>query len=242
MKAGFVPKKFTKKEWQDNRSRACAGSGVGKALDKWQKDCPAKISEMDAGQVTKAMMTAKALAAALQVAAKKCDKKKQKETLAGIARYEAIVSRYQTLLKQADVALKKRKSVIDSLNFRTVVNDKEILEVFTVFAETKAFIDDSLNTWLLCQKKKYKEAVERFSAGGKGGGDYNTDRETNRILYNSFVKKVYEDPRDVKAAVSTLERDQVQMLSDARHYKSFGTWDKFQEWLDKKFPIKDFSM
>ena len=76
MKANFKPKLWTKKEWQDNRARAANGSGVGKALDAWQKDCPAEISKMNKKQVGDAFKTAKALESALGVAAKKCDKKR----------------------------------------------------------------------------------------------------------------------------------------------------------------------
>ena len=42
MKAGFKPKLFTKKEWEDNRSPTAKGSGVGKAV----KAVPMPMREM----------------------------------------------------------------------------------------------------------------------------------------------------------------------------------------------------
>lgn len=74
MKTGFKPKAMTKKEWQDNRSRACHGSGVGKALDQWQKSCPSKIGTLNLVQIKQAEQVCKLLKTALDTAAKKCDK------------------------------------------------------------------------------------------------------------------------------------------------------------------------
>lgn len=241
MKANFKPKKFTRKEWEDNASSACKGSGVGKALDLWQKNCTKSISEMTEPELDKAMMTAKALASAFGVAEKKCDPKAQKETIAGIGKYEEIVKDFQDLIKKATTAHAKRTKFIDSLKLDTVVDDAELLELFEIYCK-KAFIIDSLDTHLLCIKKKYEEAVKKYSDGGKGGGDYNIPGPANKILYNNFVAKIREEKKDVVDAIDKLETSQREMLGDRRHYEKLAEMKAFTELVAKRFPIKDFSL
>jgi hypothetical protein len=242
MKAGFKPKTFTKKEWQDNRSSVAKGSGVGKALDAWQKDCPSKINSLDKAGVATAFKTAKALDAALTVAEKKCNPKQQKETIAGIKAYKDKVEEYMGLLKKAAIALDKRNKLISSLDFKTVVGDAELLKAFVIYAQKKAFIYEPLHTYLLIQKKKYEEAVKLYGNGGKGGGDYNTDQKTNKILHNTFVAKIREEQADVLKAIKQLEADMIQMLTDSRHYTAFAEYDAFLKILHSRFPIADFAL
>ena len=61
MKAGFKPKLFTKKEWEDNRSPAAKGSGVGKALDAWNSKCPYDLQAITLKEIADAFSTATAL-------------------------------------------------------------------------------------------------------------------------------------------------------------------------------------
>lgn len=241
MKAGFKPKTMTKKEWQNNRASACKGSGVGKALEAWQTDCPAKLSDITKAGVAKAYKAAGALDKALDVALKKCDKVKQKETIAGIAQYKSLVSRYQKVLKLTLSALTKREELTKSLNLQKVTEDADLAKAFMVYAKKKGFFEEQFTTHLLCKKKKYAEAVKRYSNNGEAGGDYNISGKSNKILYNNFVAMVREDKKDIDNAIHELESGMVQMLSDARHYNSFANYESYLRILNGRFPLIDFS-
>jgi hypothetical protein len=244
MKPGFKPKLFTKKEWQDNRSTAAKGSGVGKALDVWQAKCTFNLKNATVKEIADAFAAASALDKALDVARKMCDPKAQKETIAGIDAYKDVVAKYQKALKAANSSLQKRKQVIDSLDFNTVVNDKELLAAFIEFAKKKAHIYEPLHTYLLWKAKKYEEAVKLY---GKDN-DYNVSNATNQVLLKAFGgrDRGTADLKVIAEAVKSVPTQMQQMLGDARHYKgssaSFNNYETFTKLMDKKFPITDFAI
>lgn len=244
MKAGFKPKLFTKKEWEDNRASAAKGSGVGKALEVWQSKCPYDLQEITVKEIAEAFSAAQALDKALDVARKKCDPKAQKETIAGIEAYKSIVAEYEKALKAANSAINKRKTLVDSLTLDTVLGDKDLLAAFIIYAKKKAFIYEPLHTLLLWKAKKYEEAVKLY---GKDN-DYNVSKPINETLVNAFGGKDRGsvDLTKVAIAVKAVPTQMREMLTDSRHYKanssSFCFYETFLSISEKRFPIANFSM
>jgi hypothetical protein len=113
---------FNKKWWESKRAIAAKGSGTGKALDEWQKNCKKPIDQMSCKEVQAAEDTCALLCKCLKVAISKC-KDKQKETLEGCKKYLKLVDKFETDLaarsKQLSNAL---AGVIVALeNYRTKV-------------------------------------------------------------------------------------------------------------------------
>lgn len=243
MKAGFKPKLFTKKEWEDNRSPAAKGSGVGKALDVWQAKCPYDLQTITLKEIAEAFSAASALNRALDVALKKCDPKAQKETIAGIAAYKSVVDAYEKALKATNSALNKRKVLAESLTFDVVMGDKDLMAAFTVYAKKKAFIFEPLHTLLLWKAKKYEEAVKLYGTDN----DYNVSRDTNKILLEAFGGKDRGggDLKKLAEAIKDVPHQLTVMLTDTRHYKgvssSFEKYETFVAVMEKRFPIVDFA-
>jgi predicted nucleic acid-binding Zn-ribbon protein len=89
---------FTKKWWQDHRGILAMGSGVGKALDDWQRYCPARPELIDGvAEVEVATETCNRLKAALERAKKKCGKL-DKETGLACDAYIAEIDKYMPKL------------------------------------------------------------------------------------------------------------------------------------------------
>lgn len=244
MKAGFKPKLFTKKEWQDNRSPAANGSGVGKALDVWQAKCSYDLVAMTLKNVAEALSAATALDKALDVALKKCNPKAQKETIAGITAYKAIVDAYQKALNATNVSLNKRMTLAAGLTLSSVMGDNELLTAFTVYAKKKAFIYGPLHTLLLWKAKKYEDAVKLY---GKDN-DYNVNAETNKTLLDAFAgnDRGSVDLKKLAEAIKDVPNQMTVMLTDTRHYKglsaSFEKYDLYLAIVQKRFPIVNFSV
>jgi len=241
MKKGFKPKHLTKKEWQDNRSRACKGSGVGKALDQWQASCPNQINDLDKAGIAKAYKTTEAMAKALNVAEGKCNKTIQKETIAGINAYKAKVEEYQGMLKTALKMVTKREALIASIlkGFGNVKKDKDVLKIFLHFASQPTVdIVPVIESKLLFEKKKYAVAVQKYGPGN----DYNIDYKDNKLLLNTFVNKVREDQKRIIAAIKAAAAGFTQMLGDFRHYHSLVAYPQFVKLLETRFPIPEFSL
>jgi hypothetical protein len=244
MKAGFKPKLFTKKEWEDNRSPTAKGSGVGKALDAWNAKCPNDLQNITLKEIAEAFSTATALDKALEVARKKCDPKAQKETIAGIEAYKTVVDNYQKALKAANVALNKRKALAESLTFDVVYADKELLGAFVTFTKKVAYIYEILHTKILWDAKKYEEAVKLY---GKDN-DYNVEAKTNKALMDAFGGKDrgQVDLKVLAEAIKTVPNNLMVMLRDSRHYQgSSASFDKYPAFLaicEKRHPIANFSI
>ncbi|MCY2996006.1 MAG: hypothetical protein NTY19_50375 [Planctomycetota bacterium] len=96
-------KSFNKKWWESKRSSALKGSGVGKALDEWQKNCKKPIPQMIQRELEAAESTCAALRKALKGALAKCGDK-QKETVAGCKKYLQLVNDFSS-----DVADRAKK-------------------------------------------------------------------------------------------------------------------------------------
>ena len=236
MQANFKPKLWTKKEWRDNRSSATKNSGVGGALDAWQKNCPKEIDKMNETKVESALKTAKVLLSALDVAAKKCNKTRQKETLAGIGAYKNKVNEYMGLLKAAEKVLKKRKKITESLSFSVVTKNKELFKVFSDFAQNKGLIWPQLHTWIMINNKEYHKAVKLY---GQGDG-YNVGYRTSELLLKYFGAGANPNDYDSKkadAAIESLYRELGSMLRSMEHYVDLGKYDAYLKFLDRKFPM-----
>ena len=246
MKKGFKPKLFTKKEWQDNRSRACKGSGVGKALDQWQASCPNQINDLDKAGIAKAYKTTEAMAKALNVAEGKCNKTIHKETIAGINAYKAKVVEYQGMLKTALKMVTKREALIAAIlkgggtkAFGNVQKDKDVMKIFLHYAsQPMVDIVPIIESRLLFEKKKYAVAVQKYGPRN----DYNIAGKDNKLLLNTFVNKVREDQKQILSAIKAAASSFDEMLGDSRHYQALVTYPRFVKLLETRFPIPEFSL
>jgi hypothetical protein len=235
MKSGFKPKTFTKKEWQDNRSPACKASGVGKALDAWQKVCLYHFTDATLAEIKKALQSADALNKALNVAAKKCDKKRQKETLSGIGQYQLIINRYKKVLNLTSVALTNRKKMSDKLNFDAVVADSTLTREFVKFSK-KGYFFNELDAYILCKKKKFAEAVKKY---GKSN-DYNVRGSLNKLLISIYIDNQPIAKDKIQKANKDLFEGMRRMLLDPQKISSFMDGEGYCKYLDGKFPLISF--
>jgi hypothetical protein len=242
MKKGFKPKLYTRKEWQDNRSMFLKGLGVGEGLDQWQRNCVKAISKMTKEEVATAFQTSKNLLAALDKAEGKCGSS-QAESKAGIGEYKKKVVEYQNLLKEANTAFTKRAAFTDGLksldDLHKALNADAAFKQHFLASAKKAYVDETLDAWLLWKDKKFTDMVRKY--GPKN--DYNIPGPENEKLLNVFVRKTTLTPEALKAANAALNDMGTQfteMLGPgngfvATYKKSFAA-----EFLVKKFPVKDF--
>lgn len=241
MKSGFKPKTFSRKEWEDNRSPAAKGSGVGKALDAWKVKCPFDMKKITIKEIEEASTAAAALDKALDVAKKKCDPKAQKETIAGIGEYKKVVADYEKTLKATLEAKKKREDLTKSLSLKNVMADKELLVAFMDFTK-KIQNHETMHTLLLATGGKHEEAVKLY---GKNN-DYNLVAPHYKTLAQAFLGKDASvvDPVDLEKAKKHMLSETTKMMGDKNHYndQAFGGYSKFLELLDKRFPTADFSI
>ncbi|MEM7059971.1 MAG: hypothetical protein AAF557_20510 [Pseudomonadota bacterium] len=237
MKAGFKPKQFTKKEWQDNRSRAASGSGVGKALDQWNKVCKPKLSLMTLKELNEAAKAAKGLDDALGVAEKKCDRKKQKDTISGIGEYRKVVNSYKAALLKAIHAHGQRESFVADLKFDKVEKDAALMKLYGKYWKDHMRSEAHYFTYLLCKKKKYAEAVKKYGDGGQKEGDYNIRPSHNKILWNTFVDHVYEEKKRIDRAIQVLETTMAGQMTT--HMAGFKKWPLLAKYAESQFKIAD---
>lgn len=232
------PTKWTKREWQDHRSMMAKGSGVGKALDDWQKHCPHDLKglkAMDAAKLKRAVQCAHNLKKSLGVAKGKLNAKLHAETLGMIKHYEDGVDRYLNILKIVNQRLKVKPPA----NFKEVLANKEISAAFADFAKKERFFFEVLHTALLLRVNGLREAVKKYSKDN----DYNVDGEINTTLRRAFGLEAGEKPsaNEIKAATTALKDNVERMLSDRKHYSGFATSKAWAAYLDKKFPLKPFT-
>ncbi len=103
---------FTSKWWKKKRAIAANGSGVGKALDAWVKNCPANPDMLkDEKAVDAARKTAEALKSALAKAKSKCGKL-SKETADACDKYVKEVNKYVGELSSGNEDADKWKQIL----------------------------------------------------------------------------------------------------------------------------------
>lgn len=243
MKAGFKPKLFTKKEWDDNASSAVQGCGVGEALAEWQTNCKAPVSGMTLVAIGKAAATAQKLMTALTKAEGKCGTF-QKETKAGIGEYKKKVIEFQKVLKVANVALSKRKAMHFPMDSKTMyaklTSDAELKRELMAWAEKwgNTFM---IEAWLLWQKKSYTVAVQKYGPGNK----YNIDDVNNKILLAAFVTKNL--PKDklkiLPTVLGKVGGQFASMIAGGPGVSgAFQGSAEFKAWQAAKYPIPNFAL
>lgn len=242
MKAGFKPKLWTKKEWQDaDPSSKTKNCGIEAALDEWQKNCKGAFGEMKAEQAFNASVTAKKLSDAMTKASKQCDPKAQKETLMGINEYKKRADDYAQFAKLAAAAIAKREKFSSlMINYNAIAKDADAFDVFENYAK-KQNLWVSVHTLQLFEQKKYEQAVRLYGGDGRDGGDYNIPAKEAGILLDTFVKKIRHEKSDILKAISVCDAEQRSMLSDPSHYARFKALPEWKAMLSKKFPIKEYS-
>lgn len=243
MKAGFKPKDFTKSEWQKNRLRKCNGSGVGKALDAFQKKCSFNLRDLDRKGALEAMKTVNQLKAALEVAKKKCSKD-DVNMIKGIDAYHAGLDRYKKALALTNVALNNRVKYHAGLNLNAVLADATALK-YMIANSKKALYSDELTAFLLGKKKKLAEAVRKYGKNNL----YNIPGDLNAALKKIYIEGVKQtdlagDKKLKKFAkkdlASLFNTSMIRMMNGS--VSSFKDSDDFKKLLDVKYPILNFSM
>ncbi len=243
MKAGWKPKEFTKKEWQNARISKCKGSGVGKALDAFQKKCSFNLRDMERKDCLEAMKTVNAVKTALDVAKKKCGKD-DTLMLKGIEAYIAPLDRYKKALALTNVALNKRSTFYQNLNVDKALSDSTTLKYLQKNAK-KALYSNELTAYIMSKKNKLADAVKKF---GKGN-DYNIPGDLNKALMKVHIEGVAQkdlaNDRKLKKFAgkdlkSMFDTSMLRMMNGS--LSSFKMTDDFKHLLDVKFPILNFSI
>lgn len=236
MKSNFKPKNMTKKEWQDNRSSAAKGSGVGKALDAWQKNCPSAINTLSAEQLKTASLTVNALLTALTVAEKKCDKKKQKETIEGVGKYRTIAKNYQKCLKEAAQNLAKRAKFVKELDgIGAVRKDTNLVKYYLKWAAGPGRCLPQAHGYVLANDKEMKKLYSLYVAKGTlniGSGERNA-------LVAKFKNEDAVPDSTMESARNKIISDLYVMLRTT--VDDFLKSDLFKEHLRRRFMVPDFS-
>ena len=243
MKAGFKPSDFTKAEWQKNRISKCKGSGVGKALDNFQKKCSFNLRDMDRAASLEAMKAVNTLKAALDVAKGKCDKTSDALMVKGIDAYHAILNNYKKALAMTNVALNNRATFQKELGLDKALKDTTTFK-YLVMNSKKALYSDELTAFVLHKKNKLGDAVRKF---GKNN-DYNIPGDLNAALKKVYIegvdqKDLASDRKLKKFAAKDLKAlfngSMVRMMNGS--VSSFKDSDEFKTLLEVKFPILNFS-
>ncbi len=246
MKPGFKPKLFTKKEWQDNRDPALKGSGVGAALDQWQKHCPKDVGALDKEEIVKAFKVSKELLAALKKAEDAAKAKGLLDEIKGVEAYKKKVLAYQTLLKSAAVPLGQRDAVRQSMKkldtaYAAMSKDPGLKEAVTAAAK-KAFVFEAFDAWILWKEKKYPAMVARYAKDN----DYNIPGPENEILKKAFSLDKSDRTKDVlDKLVPTLQglgSHFKMMVQDDFFNRGDRLKASLDEYLAEKYPVREFSL
>lgn len=236
MKANFKPTQFTKKEWQDNRARAANGNGVGKALDEWQKKCPWNLNGLSEHELVQSTSTATKLEAALDKAKKACNKQKQKETIAGIEKYETIIKNYKKAVAEATKKAKERAKYRKEVNgFGAVLNDRSLMQTFIKWSKTNNCEPEAV-CFVLLKSGKHKKAWDDYIKADKlNAGEYR----------KVFVRRFGQGDEAVtdkllNAAARNINSNNILMLNT--RVGDFVKSETFTEFLTRKFLIPTFTL
>ncbi|MEM7058776.1 MAG: hypothetical protein AAF557_14390 [Pseudomonadota bacterium] len=236
MKSGFKPKNMTKKEWQDNRSTAAKGSGVGKALDAWQKNCPSAINSLNADQLKAASLAVNGLLTALTVAEKKCDKKKQKETIEGIGKYRTIAKNYQKCLKDAAQNFAKRVKFAKEIDgIGAVRKDSTLLKYYLKWAAGPGLCLAQAHGYVLANDKELKKLYTLYVSNGK----LNIGNDERKALVAKFKNEETVPDSTMETARNKIISDLFVMLRTT--VDDFLKSDLFKEHQRRRFMVPDFS-
>ena len=236
MKAGFKPKKMTKKEWQDNRDSVAKGSGVGKALELWQKNCPYDLNGATSDDIKKAKMTCKAVITGLDVATKKCDKAKHKDLLAGISKYRVIVTDYQKCLEDASKKISARDKYKGGITGSSAIRKDGALEnLYLKWAKGPGSCMPEAHGYLLLEDMKLAEFYKKYAA--KRAVNIPSDAQ------NTFDAKFKQGQKIDDKALKTARnrsRDIIHQMLRAR-ILDFTKSQMFAEHIQRKFMVPSFS-
>ncbi len=216
MDKSFKPKKMTRKEWQDNRPLFLKGTGMGAALDDWQKHVAKADYSLGSfanmvKRVENSIMVVGKLKVKILEAIKVCKKQitDQKGTIAGLDNYMKVADDMHTELMKRHVFESKMLKLADSRTVDMVLKDSKLNSALV--AMVKVTHDQALlDTYILVkQKNNLPEAVKKY--GRKN--DYNIRDKDNKTLVAHYIDK---DPKitdkKVQEAEKTLRQDCFKLL------------------------------
>lgn len=236
MKAGFKPKKMTKKEWQDNRDMVCKGSGVGKALEAWQKNCPNDFNGATADEAKKAKAANKALLDALAVAEKKCDRFRHKDMINGISKYRLVATNYGKCIDDAFKNIKARDKLANSVgSVADIRKDSTLEKTYLAWAKGPGRCLPEAHGYILLQDNKLGDFYRLYAAKRK----VNVPGYAQLALEAKFGRGENVDARDLKSARSGSMDDIHQMLR--ARIREFCSSSMFSEFLERKFLLPMFT-
>lgn len=236
MKAGFKPKKMTKKEWQDNRDMVCKGSGVGKALDAWQKNCPDDFNGATADIVKKATAANKALLDALVVAEKKCDKTRHKDMIAGISKYRLVATNYGKCIDDAAKKVQARDKFTTSVNSVAAIRKENGLEkIYLQWAKGPGRCLPEAHGYILLEDNKLADFYRLYASKRK----VNVPGYAQSALEAKFGRGENVDAQELKSARSGSMGDIHQMLR--ARIRDFCGSDMFADFMARKFLVPTFT-
>jgi hypothetical protein len=243
MKAGFKPKEFSKKEWQNNRISKCKGSGVGKALENFGTKASFNLREMDRKENLEAMKAVNTLNAALDVAKGKCDKVSDSNMIKGIEAYQHILKNYKKALAMTNLALVKRAKYFDEAKADKIMKDAVFLKYMMRDAK-QALYATELTAYVMSRKNKLGDAVRKW---GKAN-DYHITGDLNNALIKVYIEGAPQEQLANDKRLKRFANKNLKTMFDTSMYRmivgsvsSFKTRDTYKQLLDVKFPILNFS-
>jgi len=108
----------------------------------------------------KAIDTAHKLDKALDVAAKKCDKNKQKETLAGIQKYKTVVNAYKAAVMKGVLAGSKREKLLQDMTPKSLQEDSALWKIYGHYFDKKRRSPEQFNSYEMIRANKMGDAVK----------------------------------------------------------------------------------
>jgi hypothetical protein len=212
---------FNSKWWEARRSSEVKNSGVGKALDLWQKNCTKPADQMSFAQVQAAEETCQALHKALKAAIAMCGKF-QAETKEACQKYMGLVSAFE------DELAKRSKTVTNEI--------AQIMEVFRDLQKNKlpnatkavGTVASSLSQHQEQLKKLQKQASQTLNETEKA--NLAKAVQQGQTAVEELQKALYDANKAIDRAVS----DQGDKINSARRDSRFRpAIAEYQKDLDK---------
>lgn len=248
----FVPRAFTKAEWRQYRIRACNGSGMGKALDEWQRMAVGRpLDSMTLEDLKAAKTATNKLQAAIKTAKGKCTKSSQKNMLAALDLYARKVREFDDAGRRCKAALQSRekaKNQMKSLRIQALMAQPPLREAFAAFSKNpRVGCFEIVDTYLLCSQNQHREAVRKYGPNN----DYNIQGSHNtglRVLFGfvppSSPEKLEKAKRIQSKLLSELAGEMIGMLESQRSqfFDSAAFEEAADQMVQQQYPLPNFRL
>lgn len=225
---------FNKKWWESRRSSKVKKSGVGDALDRWQKNCHPKIDKMTPKEVEEAKITCQSLTKALKSAIGKCGKL-QKDTKQGCEKYVKLVEDYEKKVdnhlvainqntRDVRLALEQVQALLPKATKEVQAIQTSVAKSLAAFGKLKKEVDRLGN--LTDEKTRTKKEKELGDAFTKALMELEQTTTRKLTKANESVDTVLSSLEE-KIAIARL--DPQFRTAIAQHKKTVDTYEKLYD-------------